>query len=207
MEDIFISKLGTLLEGWQMLAPDAVCYQSVEILPTVIGRGLIFWLHVDANNQEEMRKSIDSLRQRDSTAKVIVLANAPEQQEAMLAFERGALAYTHAYHDSEVLRQVRQVVQYGGVWLGQEMLLHLIQVGRKLSDRPDSSIAQTLALLTPREREVATRAAQGLSNKVIARELDITERTVKAHLSAIFERTGVKDRLQLAIRINERHSS
>jgi two-component system, NarL family, nitrate/nitrite response regulator NarL len=207
IKDIFITKLGQLLAGWHVLSPNAECYSSMEILPTILPRGPIFWLHVDAYQHDWMRESIDALKKRDGAAKIIILANVPDQQEAMLAFDHGALGYTHAYHDPIVLAQVRQVVEFGGVWLGQEILRQLIQVGRKLSERSADNIEQTLRLLTPREREVAIKAAQGLNNKSIAKELGITERTVKAHLTAVFERIGVKDRLQLAIRINERLSS
>lgn len=206
-KDIFVTKLGQLLAGWQALSPEADCYKTVEELPTVLAQDVIYWLHVDANQQDWMRENIDALKRRDFTSKVIVLANVPEQQAAMLAFERGALGYTHAYHDPVVLSQVRQAVEFGGVWLGQDVLRQLIQVGRKLTEQGAENIEQTLKQLTPREREVAVMAAQGLSNKSIASELNITERTVKAHLTAIFERIGVRDRLQLAIRINERLSS
>ncbi len=206
-KDIFVTKLGQLLAGWQALSPVADCCDSVERLPTILERGSIYWIHVDSNQLDWMLDSIEKLKKLDGSSKVIILANVPDQHEAMLAFERGALGYTHAYHDHLVLAQVRQVVAFGGVWLGQDILRQLIQVGRKLSEQSTESIEQTLRLLTPREREVAIKAAQGLSNKNIAKELDITERTVKAHLTAVFERTGVKDRLQLAIRINERLSS
>ncbi|UUA74872.1 helix-turn-helix transcriptional regulator [Cellvibrio sp. QJXJ] len=56
-----------------------------------------------------------------------------------------------------------------------------------------------LNLLTGRERAVAELVAAGKTNKEVARELDITERTVKAHLGASFEKLGVRDRLQLAL--------
>jgi len=56
--------------------------------------------------------------------------------------------------------------------------------------------------LTVREIEVARAVARGDSNKEIARHLGITERTVKAHLSTLFEKLGVRDRLQLALAVN-----
>jgi DNA-binding NarL/FixJ family response regulator len=62
-----------------------------------------------------------------------------------------------------------------------------------------------LEKLTKREQEVATEASKGLSNKEIARILSITERTVKAHLASIFERLGAKDRLQLALMLNNNY--
>jgi DNA-binding NarL/FixJ family response regulator len=95
------------------------------------------------------------------------------------------------------------VVTHGGIWLGQELLQHLIGAGRQLVKAPSASVESALQLLTPRERDVAQQAAIGLSNKEIARILNITERTVKAHLSASFERLGVKDRLQLALVLNK----
>jgi DNA-binding NarL/FixJ family response regulator len=53
--------------------------------------------------------------------------------------------------------------------------------------------------LSDREREVLTLVADGLANKQIARHLSITERTVKAHLTSIFQRIGVTDRTQAAL--------
>jgi DNA-binding NarL/FixJ family response regulator len=53
--------------------------------------------------------------------------------------------------------------------------------------------------LSDREREVVQLVARGLSNKLIARELGISEKTVKAHLTTIFQRIGVTDRVQAAM--------
>ncbi len=56
--------------------------------------------------------------------------------------------------------------------------------------------------LTAREQETAILLAKGCSNKEIARQLDITERTVKSHVSAMLEKLGARDRLQLSLIIN-----
>ena len=53
--------------------------------------------------------------------------------------------------------------------------------------------------ITEREREVLLLVMEGLANKQIARRLEITERTVKAHLTSIFQRIGVTDRTQAAM--------
>ena len=58
------------------------------------------------------------------------------------------------------------------------------------------------AALSDRETQVARLVSAGASNKEIAENLLITERTVKAHLSAVFEKLGVRDRLQLSLRVN-----
>jgi DNA-binding CsgD family transcriptional regulator len=56
--------------------------------------------------------------------------------------------------------------------------------------------------LTEREAEIAHLVAQGNNNKQIARMLEITERTVKSHLTEVFRKVGVNDRLSLALRIS-----
>jgi len=101
---------------------------------------------------------------------------------------------------------VRSVVQHGGLWLGRELLQQLINVSTTLLSNQPDQVAEALDKLTARERDVAIEAAKGLSNKEIARLLNITERTVKAHISACFERLKVKDRLQLALILNDKSS-
>jgi RNA polymerase sigma factor (sigma-70 family) len=63
------------------------------------------------------------------------------------------------------------------------------------------AVGALLASLTERERGVAEAVASGLSNKEVARRLGITERTVKAHLSSAFRKLGVRDRMQLVVRL------
>jgi DNA-binding NarL/FixJ family response regulator len=67
---------------------------------------------------------------------------------------------------------------------------------------PAGEIDDWSALLSEREAQVARLVAAGFSNREIADRLAITERTVKAHLTAIFEKLGLRDRLQLSLRIN-----
>lgn len=57
--------------------------------------------------------------------------------------------------------------------------------------------------MTAREMEVAEQVAAGYSNKLIAAEAGITERTVKAHLNSIFRKTGIRNRVQLALAISQ----
>jgi DNA-binding NarL/FixJ family response regulator len=103
-----------------------------------------------------------------------------------------------------VLKELKTVVMHGGVWLGRDLLQTLIGASRELVHNQSSKVDEALALLTTREKEVALLASTGLSNKEIARKLSITERTVKAHMSSSLEKLGVKDRLQLALVLNNK---
>jgi len=63
-------------------------------------------------------------------------------------------------------------------------------------------VEEFMTRLTTREKEVAQRVAHGCTNKCIANKLDISERTVKAHLTSIFHKTGITDRVHLALILN-----
>jgi two-component system nitrate/nitrite response regulator NarL len=64
---------------------------------------------------------------------------------------------------------------------------------------PDGTDRRSTPRLTPRERQIVEQICEGLKNKEIAQALSITAGTVKVHLMHIFEKTGVKDRFELAI--------
>jgi DNA-binding NarL/FixJ family response regulator len=102
-----------------------------------------------------------------------------------------------------VLGQVALVVGNGGLWVGQSLLRQLVgSTSRTLLQKPRPPRDDWSKLLSERECQVARLVAGGASNKEIARQLDISERTVKAHLTSIFEKLSLRDRLQLSLKIN-----
>ena len=112
------------------------------------------------------------------------------------------MGYCHAYVASSVLKEIKAVISHGGLWVGQDIIQGLIDASIQLITNRPEHVHKLLEKLTTREKEVALEAAKGSSNKEIARVLSITERTVKAHLTSIFESLGAKDRLQLALMLN-----
>ncbi|MEO8417919.1 MAG: response regulator transcription factor [Methylophilaceae bacterium] len=206
MRNLFICPRNNLLGNWSGACSDAVVYPSLSAVLSSKKDEYLFWLHADIDSQQWIVASISQILRDFYNPKIVVLANSPDQSEALLALSQGAVGYCHAYSPPEVLVEVRTVISHGGVWLGRELLQRLIAVSTGLVGNKSRQVAESLALLTQREKEVAVEAAKGRSNKEIAKLLDITERTVKAHLSSSFERLGVKDRLQLALLLNDKSS-
>jgi DNA-binding NarL/FixJ family response regulator len=202
MRDLFISAHNNLLENWIRAFEQAEVYASVADVSIKANSPSLFWLHVDANDGQWLSASIVKITEKFINPKIIVLANAPNQAEAALAISEGAVGYCHAYSAADVLIEVKAVVSHGGIWLGQDLLQYLISTSRQIVKASPETVSAALKLLTPREKEVALEVSAGLTNKEIARKLNVTERTVKAHLSACFERLSVKDRLQLALILN-----
>jgi DNA-binding NarL/FixJ family response regulator len=165
----------------------------------------IFWLHMNEDRQQWMENAIASIIKNHQGAKIVVLANAPNHAESIHALKLGAMGYCHAHIAPAVLKEIKAVISHGGLWVGQDILQGLIEASTKLVTNRPEQVDGLLEKLTKREKEVALEASKGLSNKEIARVLSITERTVKAHLASIFERLGAKDRLQLALMLNNNY--
>ena len=132
---------------------------------------------------------------------VLVLTSFSEQRWILEALEAGAEGYLLKQSEPEViLAGIRSVVS-GGSPLDPKAARVL------LTQRRTSPAMAAASPLTDREEEVLTMVGDGLPNKLIARRLGISERTVKAHLTSIFQRLGVSDRTQAALWAQRRHSS
>lgn len=129
---------------------------------------------------------------------IIIASSEPHDDEGLKYLEQGASGYCHAYAAEATLRQILDVVAGGELWVGRSLMSRLLRgIGGNRGLASGWEIP-----LTDREREVALKAANGASNLDIAAALGITERTVKAHLTAIFEKLGIADRLQLALKVH-----
>ncbi|RCX01136.1 DNA-binding NarL/FixJ family response regulator [Marinomonas foliarum] len=129
--------------------------------------------------------------------KKVVFPNQLSQSAALRLFSVGVNGQCAPYIGKEQLSLVLSVIDSGEIWGGRAFIQQLIQQ----SARPEITSNNALEHLSDRELSVAICISRGLSNKQIALELEITERTVKAHLTSTFKKTNTKDRLALALLI------
>jgi DNA-binding NarL/FixJ family response regulator len=127
---------------------------------------------------------------------VVVVSSMPNDEQATQALRAGAHGYCHGYANLQALSQTLEVVSGGGIWMGRTLVARLLKL---VGDRLQGAQQWQVNNLTEREAAVARCAANGESNAEISKALGITERTVKARLSAAFEKMGVTDRLHLAL--------
>ena len=135
----------------------------------------------------------------------IFFSQQPNEEEGLYLISQGGRGYCNRYISEALLAKAVEVVRMGEVWLGRKLLFKLMENVSRLTHTASEQQAtehSKLSQLTEREKEIAILVGEGASNKVIARQLDITERTVKAHISSIFRKTDTKDRLQLGLLIN-----
>ncbi|TWI12604.1 response regulator transcription factor [Aerolutibacter ruishenii] len=137
--------------------------------------------------------------QHPEVAVVVVSAN-DDPRVVRRALDHGAAGYLPKSSGLEELRDAVRAVLACEQWLPASLRA---AVARTQSSSSDTNLASRLASLSPQQFRVLTYVAQGLLNKQIADRLDVQERTVKAHLSAIFERLGVRNRTQAGVILRE----
>jgi len=127
-------------------------------------------------------------------ARRIVLATAIERRHIVQAMELGVSGMLLKDTSARLMFDSVRSVVAGHCWIGREQLTNMAEA----LVRPVST-SKTRFRLTPRELEIVDAVRRGDTNKSIARQLSITENTVKHHLTTIFGKVGVFTRLQLAV--------
>lgn len=147
--------------------------------------------------------SLAELMQLAPASRIFLLSDQPDHEEGFAFLKLGIVGYGNSYISAERLAEAVHVITSGGVWLGQKIIQQLILEAYKNSGKNVENIEATLAVLTPKERRVADLVARGETNLEIAADLAISERTVKAHLTSIYEKVHVGNRLSLALLLNQ----
>ncbi|MDQ3056475.1 MAG: response regulator transcription factor [Pseudomonadota bacterium] len=137
--------------------------------------------------------------QHPGVAVIVVSAN-DDPRVIRRALDHGAAGYLPKNSGLDELRDAIRRVLACEQWLPASLRA---TVTRAQSSTHDSELAAKLASLSPQQFRVLVLVAEGLLNKQIADRLDVQERTVKAHLSAIFDRLGVKNRTQAGVVLRE----
>ena len=136
---------------------------------------------------------LGELRARGSAARVLVLTSATEPASASLAVRSGAAGVLYKDVDPDALVRAIRSVHDGHLLLAPEAADSLVRSAGAWGP------AAGLDALTSREREVLAELTKGRSNREIARALNVSEKTVKAHVSSVLAKLGVQDRTQAAL--------
>lgn len=206
MELFCISNREKVLERWKKLLtnwrPRTITLENIN--NSVDCSECVVLFHISSFSESDILQMLQIKQSNMDNLILIACTDAPEDNEGIRVLQGGANGYTNTYITGSLLIEVVETVLHGDIWAGpellQKMLKRLLHGDSTVLDK--ISTIDTIAKfdeLSEREHQVLSVLILGASNKEIARELDITERTVKAHLSSIFKKTGISDRVSLAI--------
>jgi DNA-binding NarL/FixJ family response regulator len=134
----------------------------------------------------------------------VAMAARPTAGQGVALLQAGVRGYGNRLAAPAVVAAMLTSVLDGQVWAGRQVTDHLLALAmaRPVTGPAGLSATSIRDRLTAREAEIADDVAAGHSNKVIADERGISERTVKAHLNSIFRKTGIRNRVQLALALS-----
>ena len=177
-----VEVVGTAADGEEVLA------LAAELRPDVI----LMDLRMPRMDGVEATRR---LRERDPAVKVVVLTTYADDRSVLDALRAGALGYLTKDAGAAEIQQALHRVAGGQAALDPAVQLHLVEAiadgvpsGPSPAPLPDG--------LTPREAEVLTLIAAGLSNAEIAERLVVSEATVKSHVNHMLAKIGARDRAQ-----------
>jgi two-component system nitrate/nitrite response regulator NarL len=144
-----------------------------------------------------LRAAIDDWK----PAPILVWSDSDDQQTPLALVRKGARGVVRKHLEADHLGTAIRKVCAGEIWLSRGCLSRLIDDMATTTDMHPSPPHRSagFATLTEREREVVALIAEGLHNRAIAQKLGITENTVRHHLTAVYGKVGVADRLELAV--------
>ncbi len=202
MPSAFLSHDARVRDTWKAAFPDLLAGPLAQVPPAAT----LVWALRPPRPDGDAAALVAGLRRQAAGRPLILLADVPDEDEALAALAAGASGYCNGHAAPDVLAQVALAVGNGGIWIGQSLMQRLLAAtARGLAAAPSGQEAGAAAWrerITAREKEAAALLAQGASNKEIARRMAITERTVKAHVGAMLEKLGARDRLQLSLILN-----
>jgi DNA-binding NarL/FixJ family response regulator len=143
---------------------------------------------------------IQDLLEAAGQARVIILTGTRDPEAHQRALNLGAMGVVQKEKAPEVLLSAIERVHAGEAWLDPLLTARLLgQVAKASRPKKPDPEAASIATLTPREREVVTLVGEGLKNREIAERLFISEWTVRHHITSIFSKLQVSDRVELIL--------
>ncbi|HYA36891.1 MAG TPA: response regulator [Candidatus Methylomirabilis sp.] len=144
-------------------------------------------------------ETLEKLRASGVTTPILMLTMSRDDSDLRAALRGGAEGYLLKDMNPEDLVPALEAALRGDNVVAKEMVGTLARIVQGQTNEPPRRSVAPLSELTPREMEILSHVAEGQSNKMIARALNITDGTVKLHVKAILRKLGVHSRVEAAV--------
>jgi len=175
-------------------------YQLIPVIGSLnelLANSLLEYIVVDLNSSSGAREMLERIRRARPALRLIVIGPEGNDELVMESIIVGARGYLDSAAGPEMVRQAIEVVTSGSIWAPRRLLSKLID---RLLAVPDTSLTNGPPHLTAREHQVLDLILLACSNREIARQLGIEERTVKAYVGSLMRKTGSDNRIELSMR-------
>jgi DNA-binding NarL/FixJ family response regulator len=168
----------------------------VGTLEQLLERHSVEYLVLDLQCSSINMETLATVRRTRPSIKLIVIGPEGDDELVLQAIIAGARAWLGLTASPEAVRMAIEVVTGGSIWAPRRLLSKLID---RLLKVPDPANSRSNPHLTDREKQVLDQILEARSNREIALELGIEERTVKAHVGRLMRKTGADNRIELSM--------
>jgi two-component system nitrate/nitrite response regulator NarL len=204
--DILIrSGLGLIIESQQDMCIVGVAGDRENALAIVESQNPDIIL-LKLNTQKNMGSDIiQKLQGKSNHSRIILLSRQDEAETNVSALVYGALGIVFTTDPPEILVKAIKKVNVGEVWIERSLMANVLNGLTNNHGRETDPEMEKISELTDRERDVVLLIGRGLRNKQIAKQLHLSETTIRHHLTSIYSKLGVTNRLELLV-FATRHS-
>ena len=142
--------------------------------------------------------ALQELLERRLEVRSVLLTAAIDRAETVKALQLGVRGVVLKDAATQLLYRCLRAVMMGEYWVGHERVVDIVERLREVG-RPQPAEPTPMTMLTRRELQIVAAIAEGASNKDIGQQFNLSEQTIKNHLSHIFDKVGVSNRLELAL--------
>lgn len=196
--DVFVSSKGFINSAWTEFSNQSFVTENPSDL-SKLEQGDTLWVLTLQDTWLDM--VLDAVKKK---CHVVVMSTLPNAREMETAINYGAAGYCPATSDKDTLHAIKMAVTNDSIWIPAKFLRQLTGSVTELMKGEDRNSDCAGLGLSDREADVVQLILKGYSNAEIAAALFVAERTVKEHLTNIFKKLNVKDRLQLALLVLKR---
>lgn len=183
------------IDGFEIIAEGSSSEDAIRIAETLQPDILLMDISMPGSGLE----AIPAILQIAPSQKIVMLTVSETSEDVTAALERGAAGYVLKGVGARALADAIRTVHSGESYVAPTLSAKLITARNQ--DTPSKSAL--IASLTPRERQVLGLVAVGMSNKHVAIELDLQEKTVKHHMTQILTKLGVANRTEAAMALRD----
>jgi DNA-binding NarL/FixJ family response regulator len=178
-------------------AGEAKLRPVVGSLEELLSNPAIEYLVIDWSSSSKKLGILEGIRRERPNLRMVVIGPDSSDDVIMNTIIAGARAYLDLSAGPRMVRQALEAVISGSIWAPRKLLSKLID---RLLSGEESNLTTARPHLTTREHEVLQLILLARSNREIALELGIEERTVKAHVGKLMRKIGAENRIELSMR-------
>jgi two-component system, NarL family, nitrate/nitrite response regulator NarL len=169
--------------------------EAIKLIPQLRPDILLLDLSMPKGNGMDVLRA---LNETSNNVRTIILSGALEGDEISKAFELGARGLVTKDATTSMLFKSIRAVMAGQYWIGRQSVGNLVQTLRECKTTAKNTKTKNYGL-TPRELQIIKAVVSGYPNKEIASQFSISEQTVKHHITSVFDKLGVYNRLELTL--------